>query len=195
MDAQLLGCMSSPGSSVRGILQAGILEWVAFSSSRGSSQPRHQTCVTYVSCTGWQVLAPAGKPILYTGNSYEHFTHFKPLQPSREYQRLVVLPSAFCRQGTEGLSGLSEITHLRGIRVLLWAQAAWPQPLCSPHIPVAVGGAGEAATDNKDGSCSLQASNPCEQDFTLSPLLISSTHQKTWWRPSFSWVEYIFGLK
>ena len=30
---------SPPGSSVRGILQARILEWVAISSSRGSSQP------------------------------------------------------------------------------------------------------------------------------------------------------------
>ena len=97
MHAQLLGCMSSPGSSVHGILQAGILEWVAFSSSRGSSQPRHQTCVTYVSCIGRHVRAPPGKPILYTGNSYEHFTHFKPLQSSREYQRLVVLSSSFCR--------------------------------------------------------------------------------------------------
>ena len=31
---------SPPGSSVHGILQARILEWVAMSSSRGSSQPR-----------------------------------------------------------------------------------------------------------------------------------------------------------
>ena len=31
---------SPPGSSVRGILQARILEWVAMPSSRGSSQPR-----------------------------------------------------------------------------------------------------------------------------------------------------------
>ena len=29
-----------PGSSVRGILQARVLEWVAISFSRGSSQPR-----------------------------------------------------------------------------------------------------------------------------------------------------------
>ena len=29
-----------PGSSVHGILQARMLEWVAISSSRGSSQPR-----------------------------------------------------------------------------------------------------------------------------------------------------------
>ena len=31
---------SPPGSSVHGILQAGILEWVAMPSSRDSSQPR-----------------------------------------------------------------------------------------------------------------------------------------------------------
>ena len=39
---------SPPGSSVHGILQARILEWVAISSSRGSSQPRDQTCVSCI---------------------------------------------------------------------------------------------------------------------------------------------------
>ena len=39
-----------PGSSVHGILQARILEWVAISSSRGSSQPRDQTCTFWISC-------------------------------------------------------------------------------------------------------------------------------------------------
>ena len=34
---------SPPGSSVRGIFQARILEWVAMPSSKGSSQPRDQT--------------------------------------------------------------------------------------------------------------------------------------------------------
>ena len=37
-----LGC-SLPGSSVHGIFQARILEWVAISSSRGSSWPRDRT--------------------------------------------------------------------------------------------------------------------------------------------------------
>ena len=41
-----------PGSSVHGILQARILEWIAMPSSRGSSQPRDQTRVFYVSCIG-----------------------------------------------------------------------------------------------------------------------------------------------
>ena len=38
-----------PGSSVYGILQARILEWVAFSSSRESSQPRDWTWVSRIS--------------------------------------------------------------------------------------------------------------------------------------------------
>ena len=37
---------SPPGSSVRGILQARILEWVAIPFSRGSSQPRDWTQVS-----------------------------------------------------------------------------------------------------------------------------------------------------
>ena len=44
---------SMPGSSVHGILQARILESVAMSSSRGSSQPRDGICI---SCIGRQIL-------------------------------------------------------------------------------------------------------------------------------------------
>ena len=45
-----------PSSSVRGILQARMLEWVAVSFSRRSSQPRDETCVSYISCIGRGVL-------------------------------------------------------------------------------------------------------------------------------------------
>ena len=38
----------SPGSSIQGIFQARILEWVTISFSRGSSQPRDQTQVSHV---------------------------------------------------------------------------------------------------------------------------------------------------
>ena len=38
---------SPPDSSVDGILQARILEWVAIPFSRGSSQPRDRTQVSY----------------------------------------------------------------------------------------------------------------------------------------------------
>ena len=47
---------SLPVSSVHGILQARILEWVAISSSRGSFQPRDQTGISYIACNGRQVL-------------------------------------------------------------------------------------------------------------------------------------------
>ena len=50
-----MGC-SLPGSSVHGILPARILEWVAISSSWGSSQPRDGNRVSCVSCIGRRVL-------------------------------------------------------------------------------------------------------------------------------------------
>ena len=42
-----MGC-SPPSSSVHGILQARILEWIAISFSRGSSRPRDQTQVSHI---------------------------------------------------------------------------------------------------------------------------------------------------
>ena len=44
------------GEALYRILQARILEWVAMSYSRGSSQPGNRTCVSYISCIGRQVL-------------------------------------------------------------------------------------------------------------------------------------------
>ena len=47
---------SLPGSSVYGISQARIVEWVAIFSSRGPSWPRDRTLATYVSCIGRWIL-------------------------------------------------------------------------------------------------------------------------------------------
>ena len=47
---------SPPGSSVPGILQARILEWVAMPSSRRSPWPRDQACTFCISCIGRWVL-------------------------------------------------------------------------------------------------------------------------------------------
>ena len=44
------------GSPVHGIFQARILEWIAISSSRGSSQPRDWNCVSGISCIGRRIL-------------------------------------------------------------------------------------------------------------------------------------------
>ena len=51
---------SLPGSSLHGILQARILEWVAMPSPRGSSCPRDWTCISYISCIGKQILYSQG---------------------------------------------------------------------------------------------------------------------------------------
>ena len=63
---------SLPGSSVHNILQARILDWVAIPFSRGSSWPRDQTCISYISCIGSRVLYPLshlGSPFFSLGGS------------------------------------------------------------------------------------------------------------------------------
>ena len=44
------------GPSVHGILQARILGWVTMPSSRRSSQPRDQTCISCIFCNGRWIL-------------------------------------------------------------------------------------------------------------------------------------------
>ena len=63
---------SRPGSSIHGILQARILEWVAMPSSRGCFQSGDRTSVSSVSCIGRQVLAPPRKP---SPQYYSHPNH------------------------------------------------------------------------------------------------------------------------
>ena len=53
---------SPSGSSVHGILQARILEWVALPSSRGSSPPRDGPHISYVSYIDSGVLYHLGSP-------------------------------------------------------------------------------------------------------------------------------------
>ena len=68
---------SPPGSSVRGIVQARILQWVAVPSPRGSSQPRGRTCVSHASCVGRRVLhrqRPLGSPLNRTEMFRETWT-------------------------------------------------------------------------------------------------------------------------
>ena len=52
---------SPPGSSAQGILQVRILEGVAISFFRGSSQPRDRTCVSCI-VGGFFTTEPPGKP-------------------------------------------------------------------------------------------------------------------------------------
>ena len=64
---------SLPSPHVHGVLHVRILEWVATSFSRGSSRPRHRTCV---SCIADSLLSePPGKnmgPVYFTSEGYGH---------------------------------------------------------------------------------------------------------------------------
>ena len=63
---------SPPRSSVHGILQARILEWVAMPSSRGSSQPRDQACVSHVAGGFFAIWATREAQIY----AYAQLNHF-----------------------------------------------------------------------------------------------------------------------
>ena len=71
---KLMDC-SFPGSSVHGILQATIPEWVAMPYSRGSALPRDRTCVSCVSCLGQAGSLPLGTP----GKPVLDMDHFQSL--------------------------------------------------------------------------------------------------------------------
>ena len=53
---------SPPGSSVHGILQARVLEWVAISFSRGSSRPRDRTQVSHIAGRRFNLWATREAP-------------------------------------------------------------------------------------------------------------------------------------
>ena len=72
---------SLPGSSVHGISQARILEWVAISSSRESSWPKHRTHISCVSSIagGFFTAEPSGKKCIsheYLKISYVFTTEY-----------------------------------------------------------------------------------------------------------------------
>ena len=80
------------GSSVHGILQARILEWVLMPSSRGSSQPRDRTLVSDVSCIGRQILYHQCH--LESPYVYMHYSEKGPEvleQANRSYSLLVII--------------------------------------------------------------------------------------------------------
>ena len=57
-----------PGSSIHGIFQARILEWVALSFSRGSSRPRDGTQVGHIAGRCFTSSVPPGKPFYAQGS-------------------------------------------------------------------------------------------------------------------------------
>ena len=67
---------SLPGSSVHGIFQARILEWVAMSFSRRSSWPRDRTHVSHIVGRCFYCLSHQGSPYQNLWGSYFSFLEF-----------------------------------------------------------------------------------------------------------------------
>ena len=87
---------SLPSSSIHGILQSRILEWVAIAFSRGSSQPRDQT----------QVSRVAGR----------HFT----IWATREAQHIYMHHIFFIHLSVDGHLGCSHVCLLYIVLQLIW---------------------------------------------------------------------------
>ena len=73
-DSDPVDC-SPPGSSVHGILQIRVLEWVPTSSSRGSSWPGDGTHISFGSCTagGFFTAELSGSSLITLGPMINNF--------------------------------------------------------------------------------------------------------------------------
>ena len=69
---------SPPGSSVHGISQARVLEWVAIPFSRGFSQPRDGTLISCIADRFSIIWATGEAPNFYTDQLFWHIIHMKP---------------------------------------------------------------------------------------------------------------------
>ena len=104
---------SLPGSSVHAIIQARILEWVAISFSRESSQP----CVSYVSCIGRWVLYHyyhLGSPNWYEFSSVQ----FSSVQ-SLSCVQLFVTPWIAARQASLSITNSQSSPKFMSIELVM----------------------------------------------------------------------------
>ena len=88
---------SPPGSSVRGLLQARTLEWVAMPSSRGSSWPRDWTRVSFIGRWILYHLRPQGSPRLFNKSSIFKLKHKGSWGPSPVKLKLLSSPASLSR--------------------------------------------------------------------------------------------------
>ena len=86
---------SPPGSSIHGILQARILEWVAISLSRGSSQPRDRTQVSCI--VGRRFTVWATREAVYSIGIYSEYLiiTYNGKESEKEYRNICISESFF----------------------------------------------------------------------------------------------------
>ena len=176
---------SLPGSSVHGISQVGILEWVAIPFSRGSSQPRDRTHVLGVSCIGRWILYHWAISLFKTNVSFLSLPQSRQLttptfsngilapSPPRPSSLvgflLFLLCSSFHPYARPSLGGLDGFEFLRALVLAFSATAGFITFLCtsSPSVdPIGhiqtceCGNASQVSISGWDFRALWQASHP-----------------------------------
>ena len=136
---------SPPVSSVHGISQARILDWVAFSCSRDSSQPRDQTLI---SCTGRQILhcwatREAPNVSIWIAKPRTHFITAKLLSVGRYWDIDMALPQLLGKQQWDCSSGILrlEIISFPGDHMdHLWEETRDNQKSTHPSVSLVLVG-------------------------------------------------------
>ena len=106
---------SPTGSSVHGISQARILEWVAISFSRGSSQPRDGMCI---SCIGRRILYH------WATREAQNYSSVKAIAQKTKQKRVIWSPWV--------MWGLPFFYHRPESNSRMPSQVRrWPDPMCS----------------------------------------------------------------
>ena len=107
---------SMPGSPVPGTLQARTLEWVAMPSSRGSSRPREQTCI---SCTAGTLFTtePPGSSCVFVFRGLKERTQ----DSKQHYQgRWIKKKQQTNLHGDRDLHSMIELVLHKYLFILLW---------------------------------------------------------------------------
>ena len=99
---------SPPGSSVHGILQARVLEWVAISSSRGTFQPRDRT----------QVSCVAGRRFTFWATREAPSVQFSSVQ-SLSRVRLFATPWSAARQASLSITNSRSSLKLMSVELVM----------------------------------------------------------------------------
>ena len=161
-------CLTLCGSPVHDVFQARMLEWGAISYPRGSSQPRDQTCVFYVS--------PALAGVFFTTSTTWEDSPGKKLLKVYRAQAILKFPlccifySVLLRDWKEALAfpaedgclhvtGLERESEAPGRHCSSWAEASWVLTshcmgnegrgwsLSGPILPIMTPSPGKCASD------------------------------------------------
>ena len=129
-----------PGSSVHGTLQAGILEWVAMPSFRGSSQPRDQTRTSgfFILWATWEALLISYTLIQNTkfkkmsavrlGGGLQKGLLYTNLFPRGQFSLFAPWWSKECENSWQGWGGPQKVNVLNCFQWLFPGTGTWMLP-------------------------------------------------------------------